>query len=163
MTDHFQEKSLFFRDTRDNQEHDTKTRLSIPGPSPEELVAEIIPLKRNRPKTSWLGWISRNFKIFTLKPLNSLFRRKNHKNDDKGEFSDFTLYNFRDFSGNDHSCDGDFLENFSKSYTGWLRKDPWIHLSYHFCDFSWQLRLKLKIFEISRNSVKSCDFRGIVE
>ena len=27
---------IFFRDTRDNQENDAKTRLSIPGPSPED-------------------------------------------------------------------------------------------------------------------------------
>ena len=40
-------KSLFFRDTRDNQEYDAKNRLSIPGPSPEKLVAEIARLKKN--------------------------------------------------------------------------------------------------------------------
>ena len=34
-------KSLFFRDTGDNQ----KYRLSIPGPSPERPVAEIARLK----------------------------------------------------------------------------------------------------------------------
>jgi len=45
----FRKKSLFFRDTRDNQEHDTKNRLSIPAPSSEKPLAEIIPLKKNRP------------------------------------------------------------------------------------------------------------------
>ena len=44
---HFRKKSLFFRDTRDHQEHDTKNRLSIPGPSPEKLMAEIDELKKN--------------------------------------------------------------------------------------------------------------------
>ena len=39
-------KPLFFRDTRDNQEHDAKNRLSLPGPSPEKLMAEIIRLKK---------------------------------------------------------------------------------------------------------------------
>ena len=43
---HFRKKSLFFRDTRDHQEHDTKNRLSIPGPSPEKLMAEVLSLKR---------------------------------------------------------------------------------------------------------------------
>ena len=46
MTGHYRKKSLFFRDTRDNQEHDAKNRLSIPGPSPEELLAEVLSLKR---------------------------------------------------------------------------------------------------------------------
>ena len=46
LSDDFQKKPLFFRDTRDNQEHDTKTRLSIPGPSPEKPVAEIDQLKK---------------------------------------------------------------------------------------------------------------------
>ena len=41
VIDHFRKKSSFFRDTRDNQEHDTKKRLSIPGPSPEKPEAEI--------------------------------------------------------------------------------------------------------------------------
>ena len=46
MIDHFWKKRLFFRDTRDHQEHDTKNRLSIPGPSPEKLMAEIHRLKK---------------------------------------------------------------------------------------------------------------------
>ena len=46
LTDHFRKKSLFFRDTRDNREHDAKNRLPKPGPSPEKPVAEIIPLKK---------------------------------------------------------------------------------------------------------------------
>jgi len=50
VIDNFREKSLFFRDTSSNQEHDAKNRLSISGPSPEKPVAEIIPLKENRPK-----------------------------------------------------------------------------------------------------------------
>ena len=40
------EKSLFFQDTRDHQEHDAKNHLSIPGPSPENLMAEVLSLKR---------------------------------------------------------------------------------------------------------------------
>ena len=43
---HFRKKSLFFRDTRDHQEHDTKNRLSVPGPNPEKLMAEIDELKK---------------------------------------------------------------------------------------------------------------------
>ena len=50
VIDHFRKKSLFFQDTRDNQEYDAKNRLSIPGPSPEKLMAEIDRLKENRPK-----------------------------------------------------------------------------------------------------------------
>ena len=42
---HFRIISLFFWDTRDNLEHDAKHRLSIPGPSPEKLMAEIDRLK----------------------------------------------------------------------------------------------------------------------
>ena len=47
MIDTFRENSLFFRDTRDNQEYDAKDRLSIPGPSPEKPLAEIDRLKEN--------------------------------------------------------------------------------------------------------------------
>ena len=47
---HFGKKSLFFRDTRKVQEHYAKVRLSISLTSPENSVAEIIPLKENRPK-----------------------------------------------------------------------------------------------------------------
>ena len=46
MTDDFWKKSIIFRDTRDHQEHDTKTRLSIPSPSPEKPVAEIGQFKK---------------------------------------------------------------------------------------------------------------------
>ena len=46
MTGRFRKKSLFFRDTRDNQEYDAKNRLSIPGPCPEKPVAEIARLKK---------------------------------------------------------------------------------------------------------------------
>ena len=45
----FRKKSLFFWDTRGNQEYTTKNRLLIPGPSPEKLLAEIHRLKNNRP------------------------------------------------------------------------------------------------------------------
>ena len=38
--------------------------------------------------TIWLGRISKNFKIFIFKP-NFSFLKKNHKNDNLGEFSDF--------------------------------------------------------------------------
>ena len=37
---HFRKISLFFGDTRDNQEHGAKNRLSIPAPSPGKLLAE---------------------------------------------------------------------------------------------------------------------------
>ena len=47
VIDHFREKSLFFQDTRDNQEYDAENRLSLPGPSSEKLMAEIIRLKKN--------------------------------------------------------------------------------------------------------------------
>ena len=46
---HFRKMSLFFRDTRNDQEHDVKTRLSIRVPSSEKPLAEIIRLKKNRP------------------------------------------------------------------------------------------------------------------
>ena len=46
VTDGVWKKSIIFRDTRDHQEHDTKTRLSIPSPSPEKPVAEIDQLKK---------------------------------------------------------------------------------------------------------------------
>ena len=38
----FLEKTIVFRDRKDNQEHDAKVRLSIPSPSSEKLKAEII-------------------------------------------------------------------------------------------------------------------------
>ena len=43
-------KSDTFRDTTDNQEHDAKNRLLIPGPSSDKPVAEIHQLKINQPK-----------------------------------------------------------------------------------------------------------------
>ena len=46
MTGHFRKKSIIFRDTTDNQEHDAKNRLLIPGPSSEKPVAEIAQLKK---------------------------------------------------------------------------------------------------------------------
>ena len=46
MIDHFRKKSLFFRDTRDHQEHDAKNRLSIPTTSSEKPLAEIISVKK---------------------------------------------------------------------------------------------------------------------
>jgi len=49
LTDHFRKKSLIFRDTRDHTEHDAKSRLSLPSPSPEKPLAEIDHLKNNRP------------------------------------------------------------------------------------------------------------------
>ena len=49
LINHFRKKSLFFWDTRDNQEYDAKTRLLIPRPSPEKFMAEIDRLKENRP------------------------------------------------------------------------------------------------------------------
>ena len=49
VTDYYRNKTLFFRDTRDNQGHDTKNRLSKPIPSSEKPLAEIIRLKENRP------------------------------------------------------------------------------------------------------------------
>ena len=50
MTDHFQEKSIFFQDTRHNQEYDAKNRLLISSPSLEKPMAEIDQLKENRPQ-----------------------------------------------------------------------------------------------------------------
>ena len=44
---HFRKKTIIFRDIRDHQEHDAKNRLSIPGPSPEKLMAEVYSLKKN--------------------------------------------------------------------------------------------------------------------
>ena len=46
MTGHFRKKSIIFRDTTDNQEHDAKNRLLMPGPSSEKPVAEIAQLKK---------------------------------------------------------------------------------------------------------------------
>jgi len=41
------------------------------------------------------------------------FLRKNHKNDNKGEFADFhPLYDFRYLLENDHSDNGYFREKF---------------------------------------------------
>ena len=41
----------------------------------------------------------------------------------------------RYFSEIDHSDDGYSHEKFQKSYRGWIRKNPEIHPSHHFCDF----------------------------
>ena len=70
MIDHFREKSIVFRDTRDSQEHDAKNRLSIPSLSSSEPVAEVESVKKKltlvtRSKTVYfacnmthiLGWI----------------------------------------------------------------------------------------------------------
>ena len=46
VIDHFRKKSLFFRDTRDHQEHDAKNRLSIPTTRSEKPLAEIISVKK---------------------------------------------------------------------------------------------------------------------
>ena len=46
VIDHFREKSLFFRDTRDNTEHDAKNRLSISITSFEKTLAEIVSVKQ---------------------------------------------------------------------------------------------------------------------
>ena len=46
VIDHFREKCIVFRDTRDHQEHDAKNRLLIPGPSSEKPLAEIHELKK---------------------------------------------------------------------------------------------------------------------
>ena len=60
VTDHFREKSIVFRDTRDSQEHDAKNRLSIPSPSPSEPVAEVESVKKkltleiNQLQSNWL-------------------------------------------------------------------------------------------------------------
>ena len=45
----FWKKSLFFRDTRHNQQHDAKNRLSISSPSSEKLLAEVESVKKNWP------------------------------------------------------------------------------------------------------------------
>ena len=49
VIDHFWKKRLFFRDTREIQEHHPKVRLFISGPKPEKPLAEIHELKENRP------------------------------------------------------------------------------------------------------------------
>ena len=46
MTNDFRKKSIIFRDTRDHQEYDAKTRLSIPSPSSSEPVAEVESVKK---------------------------------------------------------------------------------------------------------------------
>ena len=46
VIDHFREKSIVFRDTRDSQEHDAKNRLSIPSPSSLEPVVEVESVKK---------------------------------------------------------------------------------------------------------------------
>ena len=68
MIGHFRKKSLFFRDTRDNQEYDAKNRLSIPSPSPEKLVAEIARLKKTD-LTPNMHRVGSYFAIFNRKNL----------------------------------------------------------------------------------------------
>ena len=46
VIDHLWKKRLIFRDTRDHPEHDAKSRLSLPSPSPEKPLAEIHELKK---------------------------------------------------------------------------------------------------------------------
>ena len=46
VIDHFWKKSLFFRDTRENPEHDAKNRLSISITGSEKTLAEIESVKR---------------------------------------------------------------------------------------------------------------------
>ena len=46
VTDDFWKKSIIFRDTREHQEHDTKIRLSIPSPSSEKPLAEVLSVKK---------------------------------------------------------------------------------------------------------------------
>ena len=41
---------VIIRNTRNKSEHDAKNRLSLPGPSPEKLMAEIIRLKKTDPR-----------------------------------------------------------------------------------------------------------------
>ena len=78
VIDHFRKKSIVFRDTRDHQEHDSKNRLPIPGPSPEKSVAEIDQLKKNdlssyfpvRLTFSWLittNWRKGKFSINNIR------------------------------------------------------------------------------------------------
>ena len=55
MTAHFRKKSLFFRDTRDHPEYDTKVRLSISGPSFSEVLAEVESVKRKLTLVSFLA------------------------------------------------------------------------------------------------------------
>jgi len=46
VIDHFRKKSLFFRDAGDSREYDAGGRLSMPGPGPEKLVAEVCSFKK---------------------------------------------------------------------------------------------------------------------
>ena len=51
------------------------------------------------------------------------------------------IYEFRSFSENGHSDDGYLRENFKKSYKGRIRKNPEIHFTYNFWDFSSKLTI----------------------
>ena len=75
VIDHFRKKRLFFRDTRQVQEHDAKVRLFISGPSPEKPLAEIDQLKKNRPQTfgQVTNNISTNKSIFSFVGLKIRF------------------------------------------------------------------------------------------
>ena len=66
VTDHFRKKSIVFRDTRDHQEHDSKNRLPIPGPSPEKSVAEIDQLKKN-----WPYWLLKSGRHRNIRVVQS--------------------------------------------------------------------------------------------
>ena len=72
MTGHFRKKSLFFRDTRNIQEHDVKGRLSITVNSSEKLLAEIIPLKENRPNENCI-LVHENEFILVIRRLTDLW------------------------------------------------------------------------------------------
>ena len=65
MTDHFREKSIVFRDTRDSQEYDAKNRLSIPSPSSLEPVAEVESVKKKLTLTIFLHVIYLNNRYIT--------------------------------------------------------------------------------------------------
>ena len=69
----FPETILIFRNIRENKKYDAKNRLSIPGPSPEKHVTEIIPLKI--PKFS----LPRFIKKYGFWITNFLSRRANPK------------------------------------------------------------------------------------
>ena len=65
-------KSLFFQDTRNNQEYDAKSRLSITVNSSEKLLAEIIPLKENRPNENCI-LVHENEFILVIRRLTDLW------------------------------------------------------------------------------------------
>ena len=78
-------------------------------------------------------------RFFDLKGVEIDILRINYKNDELGWIPGFQrthpIYVFRNIAENGHFDIGYFLENFWKSYIGWIRENPRIHPSYDLCDF----------------------------